>query len=32
MIAAATIADDAPLATVNNGDFGRFAEHGLLLD
>ena len=31
MIAAAAIADGAPLATVNSGDFGRFTEHGLLL-
>ena len=31
MIAAAAIADGAPLAIVNSGDFGRFTEHGLLL-
>ena len=31
MIAAVAIADDAPLATVNVGDFGRFTEHGLRL-
>ena len=31
MIAAVAIADDAPLATVNVGDFRRFAEHGLRL-
>ena len=31
MIAAAAIAEDAPLATVNTGDFGRFIEHGLRL-
>ena len=31
MIAAVAIAEGAPLATVNAGDFGRFAEHGLLL-
>ena len=31
MIAAVAIADDAPLATANSGDFGRFTEHGLLL-
>ena len=31
MIAAVAIAEGAPLATVNTGDFGRFTEHGLLL-
>ena len=31
MIAAVAIADDAPLATANTGDFRRFAEHGLRL-
>ena len=31
MIAAVAIAENAPLATVNTGDFGRFTEHGLLL-
>lgn len=31
MIAAVAIAEGAPLATVNSGDFDRFTEHGLLL-
>lgn len=31
MIAATAIAEGAPLATVNSGDFDRFTEHGLLL-